>query len=158
MIAAMRLASCAALAAAALAGCDGRQAAPEQERPPAAAARWISAGATLTLVSADGATLIVLECAASPARMTVSVPRFREIASEERLSFGADDEPFVFVAQLGAPSGVTAEGPISADLLERMTRASTVTANYGAQYEGPHPAPPGPQAAAFSENCRRVAG
>lgn len=129
-----------------------------EEEPDAPQLAWSATDAALMLRDAQGAIVLALACEENPARMSVEVPAFREIASEERLSFGADDEPFVFVAQLGAPSGVKAESAIPDDLLARLERAQSVTANYGAQYEGPHPAPAPEQAAAFAATCRAMAG
>jgi hypothetical protein len=156
----MRMFGLAALLA--LAAC-GREEATKREQPvaveaPRADMAWSRAGAGLTLRDAGGGLLLSLTCEGAPPRMTVSVPGFREIGSEERLSFGADDEPFVFVAQLGQQSGVRGEAAIYDDLLQRLARANTVGAVYGAQRLGPVAAPSAEQAAAFAAACRAIAG
>lgn len=145
----------------ALAACERSEqppASPAVEQPPTAQTSWSASDAALILRDAQDEIVLALACEERPARMSIEVPGFREIGSEERLSFGADNESFVFVAQLGAPSGVKAEGQIHDNLLTRLERARTVTANYGAQYEGPHPAPAPEQAGAFASACRAIAG
>lgn len=108
---------------------------------------------------AAGAVVLNLACLRQPARMRISVPQFDEIGSEERLSFGADDEPFVFVAQLGdSEPGVAAEREVSLDLVDRILRARSVAANYGAQNAGPFEAPPPGEAETFATVCREIAG
>ena len=118
------------------------------------------AGMSLTLSVADGAPVLRLACARDPAEMSVLVESFRVVPSEERLSFGVDDEPFVFVADTMAarPTGVEAKSPINPDLLARLEKANAVSASYGAQSVGPH-LPPDPETARrFAEACRQIAG
>lgn len=116
-------------------------------------------GSALAAQDAAGNVVLNLACLYAPERMRITVPGFNAIGSEERLSFGADDEPFVFVAQLQeAGPGVAAEREVSLDLVERLGRAETVAANYGAQNVGPFPAPPTDQVAAFATVCREIAG
>jgi hypothetical protein len=117
------------------------------------------AGASLKLLEPTGAAALALACVRAPAQMTVTVESFGRIASEERLSFGVDDEPFVFVADLGGerPSGVEASAPINTDLLDRLERANAVSASYGAQVLGPRMPPDPEQARRFATACREVA-
>jgi hypothetical protein len=154
-----------AFAAAVLTGCAP---APNAEPEPAggsirAGLKWESAvtgtGVGLTLTDAGGGPLLRLACVRGPAQMVVTAERFRAIGSEERLSLGVDDEPFVFVADLtaGRPVGVEARGPIPPALLDRLARANAVSVSYGAQTLGPH-IPPDPETAArFASACRAVA-
>jgi hypothetical protein len=130
--------------------------------PVHAGLRWDAqtsgAGMSLTLLDAAGEPLLRIACVRDPALMTVEVETFEPVGSEERLSFGVDDEPFVFVADPTAerPVGVRAEAPISDDLLERMTAAREVRAVYGAQTLGPH-IPPDPETTGrFVAACRQI--
>lgn len=124
--------------------------------------RWDSqasgAGFSLTLSGASGEPLLRLACVRDPALMTVEVEPFEPIGSEERLSLGVDDEPFVFVADPTAarPSGVQAEAPISEDLLKRLTTAREIRAVYGAQTLGPHMPPDSEATGRFVEVCREI--
>lgn len=160
-----------AVLATALVGACRPVAAPLSSQPvrePAAGIqaglRWDSvvsgAGVALVLYEADGAPLLRLACAREPAVMTVLAERFRTVGSEERLSLGFDDDPFVFVADTmsGRPQGVEASAPISDDLLRRLEAAREVAVSYGSQRLGPH-IPPDPETArGFAAACRRIAG
>jgi len=116
-------------------------------------------GAALALQDGAGLTVLNLACLYAPERMRITVSSFTKIGSEERLSFGADDEPFVFVAQLEeAGPGVAAEREVSLDLVERLLNADAVSANYGAQNAGPFAAPPRAEAESFATTCREIAG
>jgi len=117
-------------------------------------------GIALVMENEAGAEAARLACVRDPAKMTVEVEAFRAIGSEERLSFGVDGEPFVFVADPMAdrPSGVQAETAISAELLVMLAEAREVSAMYGAQQFGPHPAPDAEILARFVEACRGIAG
>jgi hypothetical protein len=109
----------------------------------------------LTLFDADDAPLLRIACE-EPARMVIEVETFHPVGSEERLSFGVDGEPFVFVADPTADrrSGVQAEAPIMTDLLDRFESAREVSAVYGAQSFGPY-MPPDPESARqFVAGCR----
>jgi hypothetical protein len=113
----------------------------------------------LTLLDGAGNTVLNLACIHAPDRMRITVASFTKIGSEERLSFGADDEPFVFVAQLDeAGPGVAAESEVSLDLLERLLNAEVVSANYGAQNAGPFAAPSRDAVETFAMTCREIAG
>lgn len=153
-----------------LAGCERTspprpQAAPESvTEDVAAAARWaLEAGAddaSLSVLGADATLLFRIACVRSPARMEINVPGFALVGSEERLTFGVDDEAFAFVADVvGRPaSGVRAEAPINVDLLDRFARTSSVTAVYGAATAGPYLSPPPAQSEAFVAACRDMVG
>jgi hypothetical protein len=82
------------------------------------------------------------------------VPGFQRIGSEDRLSFGFDDEPMALAADLQAASpGVSAHGPIPADIAARIRNAHTVSARYGNQNAGPYPAPHADPARALARAC-----
>jgi hypothetical protein len=116
-------------------------------------------GVALALQDGAGAPVLNLACLYAPQRMRITVSSFTKIGSEERLSFGAGDEPFVFVAQLDeAGPGVAAEREVSLDLVERLLNAAAVSANYGAQNVGPFTAPPREVAETFAATCREIAG
>jgi hypothetical protein len=154
-----------AIAALTLAACG--QSAPEKAEPAPAAPEpefvWTplssDEGAALALQDEAGAMVLNIACLRTPARMRVTVPAFSEIGSEERLSFGADGEPFVFVAQLGDDQlGVAGEREVQLDLVTRLLNAEAVTASYGTQVAGPYAAPPRDQAETFAAACREMAG
>lgn len=147
----------------ALAACGQSAEAPASQPAPAEQLTWdtISSGegSALVLQREGGFVVLNIACLNAPPRMRVSVPDFSEISSEERLSFGADSEPFVFVAQLGdAEPGVAAERDVSLDLAERLLNARTIAVNYGAQNAGPYAAPPREVAEIFVTACRDIAG
>ncbi|MBY0568385.1 MAG: hypothetical protein K2P70_13810 [Hyphomonadaceae bacterium] len=148
----------------ALAACGQSTQAPAPTEPAAVPQfQWTSVssgeGAALALQDGAGATVLNLACLYAPERMRITVASFTKIGSEERLSFGADDEPFVFVAQLEeAGPGVAAEREVSLDLVERLLNADVVSANYGAQNAGPFAAPPRDVAETFAATCREIAG
>ncbi len=121
-------------------------------------AQTSGAGNSLTLFGAEGEPLLRLACVRDPAMMTVEVETFMPVGSEERLSIGVDDEPFVFVADPTAerPSGVRAEAPIFDDMLERMAAAREVSAVYGAQTLGPHIPPDRETTGRFVAACRQI--
>lgn len=113
-----------------------------------------NAGAALSLRGAEDEVLRIA-CGRSPHILTVDVPGFSSIASEERLSFGVDGEPFVFVAQVTPPppSGVHAEREPDEEFLELFVAARMVSAVYGSQTTGPHMAPDSADAALFVDAC-----
>jgi len=177
----MRRAALVLASAVALASCDGREdkgptpgnaaeAASTPERPaadpPAAAAPDESAGAqwdlqssgegtALALLSAAGGTALRLFCPADGGTLLVNVPGFRPVGSEERLSFGSGGQVEALVADTKgdkARGGVSATGAVPAQLAGMLR--DRVSASYGAQTSGPHPAPPGELARAFASACR----
>ena len=110
-----------------------------------------SAGGTLTLGSGSGDAAISIGC--TKASLAVDVPAFRRIASEERLSFGSGGEAVALVAAIKEQgrSGVSGSGGMPANLSALI--AGPVSASYGAQKSGPHPAPPRELARAFVAAC-----
>ncbi|HEU4705028.1 MAG TPA: hypothetical protein VFS45_04905 [Sphingomicrobium sp.] len=155
-----------------LAGCRERAADPGDSEPgpspqsaPAAATglRWGlqsgDEGVALALASAPGTAAIRLFCAAGGQRLVVNVPKFRPIASEERLSFGSGGEVVALVADPRADpqrGGVSGTGAVPGDLAALI--AGPVSASYGAQSSGPHPAPPSDLARAFVAACSAKGG
>lgn len=162
-----RLALCAALAA--VSACQepaDPAPAPAPDPAPAPApgptADWRSTssgeGVGLTLVEA-GRPVITLSCLRSPEGFRATVPGFTKIGSEERLSVGSGGEAFALVADLASDQpGVAATGEIPTGLLDRIEQGGAVSASYGAQTTGPHPAPTAEQARAFLTDCREIAG
>ena len=83
------------------------------------------------------------------------MPGFTPVGSEERLSFGSGGSVVALVADSrgdGRLGGVSAAGAVPADLAASI--AGPVSASYGAQRSGPHPAPPEALADAFVAACR----
>lgn len=147
-----------------LAGCgDGDRSAPErvgEERaiasapipsassdsaPVRASDAWdlVSSGEGVALVfPASGVASIRLFCPAGQGRILVNVPSFRPIATEERLTFGSGNAAETLVADRRGDQqrgGVSATGPVPQNLTALI--GGPVSANYGAQRIGPHPAP-----------------
>jgi uncharacterized membrane protein len=179
----MRIVTLIAAASALLAACDSRDdggvrpaadesaagtvngaapAAPAVARPAAGAALWdlesSGEGVALALPAGPERTAIRLFCPAGQDRLLVNVPGFRPIASEERLSFGSGGDAVALVADPRGDSrrgGVSAAGEVPADLAALV--AGTLSASYGSQRSGPHPAPPRALAAAFVAACRETA-
>jgi hypothetical protein len=122
-----------------------RPAAPDAPRAPATppppaspAAPSPALASRLVLVDASGAPALHLSCGDRAGGLVIHAPAFEPIASEERLTLGAGDEAFAFVADLEAPGpGVTGGGVAEADLFVRMARGEPVRAVYGAQTAGP---------------------
>jgi uncharacterized membrane protein len=112
-----------------------------------------SSGETLVL-SEEGSVVIRLFCPSRENRLLVNVPRFRPVGSEERLSFGSGDEAVALVAdtrgdaQLG---GVSATGEVPSNLAALIR--GPLSASYGAQRSGPHPAPPQNLSRTFVAAC-----
>ena len=142
---------------------------PASRTPPAASsvsagvsARWdlqsSGEGVALALLPGKGPVAIRLFCPAGKDRLLVNVPAFRPIGSEERLSFGSGGEVVALVAdtrgdrQRGGVSG-TAAVP---DSLAAVV-GGPLSASYGAQKSGPHPAPPPTLARDFAAACHPAA-
>ncbi len=101
--------------------------------------------------------LMRITCSANPQRLTVTVPAFAPIGSEDRLSFGFDDAPMALAADLQASGqGVSAHGPIPADIEKKLRDAHTVSARYGNQIAGPFPAPAGEAAHHLAHACAEM--
>jgi uncharacterized membrane protein len=135
---------------------------PANEAQPGPAARWdlqsSGEGVALALLAEPDRTAIRLFCPAGEDRLLVNVPAFRPIGSEERLSFGSGGEVVALVAD---PRGDRRRGGVSGtgavpDELDALVRGP-LSASYGAQTSGPHPAPPPQLARAFVAACREGA-
>lgn len=157
-------------------GADGTASAPanQSESPaqgPAAAAKTSGEGpapAWDLQSSGEGVALVLggpdrpairLFCPAGGQRLVVNVPGFRPIGSEERLSFGTGGEALALVADSRGDrqrGGVTGTGEVPESLAALV--AGPVSASYGAQRSGPHPAAPRALADAFVSTCREGAG
>lgn len=115
----------------------------------------LSSGEGVALVfPASGVTSIRLFCPAGQGRILINVPSFHPIASEERLTFGSGSAAEALVADTRGDQqrgGVSATGPVPRDLTALI--AGPVSASYGAQRIGPHPAPLKALARDFSAAC-----
>lgn len=112
-------------------------------------------GVALVLNGPDGERRMNLACLRQPSSLVLVIDEFTPILSEERLTFGLDDELFVFVAQPTAQrtSGVQAGAPIGESFLTKLSRTNTVQAVYGNQQFGPYIPPPPDMARAFAADC-----
>jgi uncharacterized membrane protein len=111
-------------------------------------------GVALVLAGPDRPAMS-LYCPAGGKRLLVNVPGFRPVGSEERLSFGSGSEVVALVADSrgdGQRGGVSGTGAVPEDLATLV--GGSVSASYGAQSSGPHPAPPAALASAFVSACR----
>lgn len=126
--------------------------APQPPRPP----EGVSAS-RLTLVDASGAPALYLFCGNRAGTLVIHAPGLEPIASEDRLTLGAGDEAFAFVADLEAPGpGVTGGGVPEHDLFVRMARGEPVRAVYGARTVGPLRAETPAALRAFVTRCGGV--
>ena len=125
----------------------------------AAAAGWIlqsnGDGVALALTDQAGGIAIRFVCPKGRDQMLVNVPSFKPIGSEERLSFGSVGEVLALVAD---PRGDARRGGVSGtgalpDELKRLLTAGQISASYGAQRSGPHPAPGDRLAGPFLGAC-----
>ena len=118
-----------------------------QPLPTPSAAVWESAasgeGMSLRLVQPDGKLVLSIACLGRPARLVATVPSFTAIASEDRFSLGIGSEPVTLVADPTRQKqpGITAEGAAAEDLDRLFADADRISAVYGRQQVGPHPAP-----------------
>lgn len=161
----MRFVTPLAIATIALSGCappDERAANPgNAAEVPAAergALRWdlqaSGEGSALVFGDRDGAAVLRLFCPVAADRLVVSIPAFRAIASEERLSFGSGETVVALVADPRGDAqrgGVSGAGAVPADLKGLV--AGPVSASYGAQASGPHPMPPQDLSRQFVTAC-----
>jgi len=122
-------------------------------------AHWVlqpGAGSTvLVLQSQTGRPILSLTCPTAKNRLQINVPAFTPIGSEERLSFGSDGEVEALVADFRGDrrlGGVSAAGAVPANFAALMN--GPVSASYGSQTSGPHPAAPTAIVAAFVAACR----
>ena len=130
---------------------DGDEAAPSWDLQSS------GEGVALVLAGADRPA-IRLFCPTGGRRLLVNVPGFRPIGSEERLSFGSGGEAAALVADSRGDrqrGGVTGTGGVPEALAALVGGA--VSASYGAQRSGPHPAPPKALSSAFVAACREGA-
>jgi uncharacterized membrane protein len=137
-------------------------AAPAKAEDKVPEARWdlqsSGEGVALALQSGTDRTAIRLFCPAGGKRLLVNVPGFRPIGSEERLSFGGGGDSVALVADTKGDrqrGGVSGTGEVPADLAALV--GGPVSASYGAQRSGPHPAPPAALARDFVAACREGA-
>ncbi|HYW16572.1 MAG TPA: hypothetical protein VE891_10535 [Allosphingosinicella sp.] len=110
-------------------------------------------GVALVLAGADRPA-IRLFCPEGGRTLLVNVPGFRPIGSEERLSIGSGSEAAALVADSRGDrqrGGVTGTGKVPAELAALVR--GPVSASYGAQRSGPHPAPPRALSSAFVAAC-----
>ena len=126
---------------------------------PAAAWDLFASGEGTSLVfPASGDPSIRLFCPARKGEILVNIPAFRPIGSEERLSFGSGSAVHALVADTKGDrqrGGVSGTGAVPAGLGALI--GGPVSAVYGAQQSGPHPAPPQDLARAFITACREGA-
>ncbi|RHW17716.1 hypothetical protein D1610_09795 [Sphingomonas gilva] len=111
-------------------------------------------GSGLFLARRDGERLVHLFCPAGDDDLLVNVPGFRPVGSEERMSLGAGGAVVALVADpAGDPlrGGVTGVGPVPTELAAILAGRPAI--NYGAQTNGPHPAPPAEMARDFVIAC-----
>lgn len=119
--------------------------------------RITGGGASLSLPpDQTGAIPFRVACVRDPVIISIESETIAPIGSEERFSFGIDDEPYVFVADVTGTlaRGVYAERPIDDEILGRLERARELSAVYGATRFGPYPAPTESDLTAFIAACR----
>ncbi|HYJ82713.1 MAG TPA: hypothetical protein VEW26_07725 [Allosphingosinicella sp.] len=133
-------------------------AAPAEAGAEGAATRWdlqsSGEGVALVLAGPDRPAIRFF-CSVGAKSLLVNVPGFTPIGSEERLSFGSGAEAAALVADSRGDrtrGGVSGTGAVPDDLAALV--GGPVSASYGAQRSGPHPAPPGALATAFVAACR----
>lgn len=133
---------------------------PEPNSGPDTAERWslqqTSQGVVLALLRSDRSAVVRLFCPGGEDRLLVNVPSFRPIDSEERLSFGSADDAAALVADTRGDTqldGVTGAGKVPGDLAALI--GDRLSASYGAQSSGPHPAPPLNLSRAFVTGCSK---
>jgi hypothetical protein len=173
-----------ASALAALAACDAPPAEPRAlERAPAAVAPPLPSGPPLgaaqpdripapaaaaagweSRVFEDGLMLRIpgsgedggfsMTCSGRPRQLSVAIPSFTPIGSEDRLALELGSEPVTVVADLGSKAqGVTAAAPLPENLGGLLEGAAHIGALYGTQQSGPHPPPSKAQIEAFQKAC-----
>lgn len=131
--------------------------APSAEQGPVAKGGWsfeTGPDSTALVLANDVRQTVIRIACTKRATLAVTVPAFRPIGSEERLSFGAEEEVVTLVAESRgdrALGGVTGEGPIPADPKPLVT--APLSASYGAQASGPHAPPPEAIAGNFLASC-----
>jgi hypothetical protein len=127
--------------------------------PDQSGAAWETAasgeGTALRLTAPEGSLLLSIACLGAPRRLVVSAPGFKPIGSEDRFSLGLGEEPVTLVADPTRQNkgGVTAEGAIPETFAELIEEAELVSALYGTQRIGPHPAPGEALKKALAKDC-----
>jgi uncharacterized membrane protein len=125
-------------------------------RDPAPGWDLQSSGEGVALVLAGPERPVIrLVCPAGGKTLLVNVPGFKPVGSEERLSFGSGGEAAAVVADSRGDrrrGGVSGTGAVPGALAALV--GGPVSASYGAQRSGPHPAPPRALAGAFVAACR----
>ena len=109
----------------------------------------------LVLAAASGPTLVRISCPSGGRQLVVNVPAFQAIGSEERMSVGSGGNVVALVADTRGDAtlgGVTGTGDVPDDLDALL--AGPISASYGAQASGPHPAPPSDLAAQQLDACK----
>lgn len=104
--------------------------------------------------SQSGNIAVRLFCPAGGSELLVSVPAFRPVASEERLSFGGGGEAVALVADTRGDKqrgGVSGTGRVPEKLPAMV--GGPIAVNYGYQSSGPHVAPSSELARAFVAAC-----
>lgn len=104
-------------------------------------------GSPLRLICARGDGIMVVAATLTP------------IASEERLSVGAGDEPLALVAVAAeTPHGavIRATGPADETFLTALETGGPIAVSYGAQHYGPLAAPAEAMRRAFADTCRKL--
>ena len=129
--------------------------------PAGSAPVWESAtsgeGMSLRLVQPDGKLVLSIACLGRPARLVATVPSFTAIAGEDRFSLAIGSEPVTLSADPTRQKqpGITAEGAVAEDLDRLFDAADQISAVYGRQRVGPHPAPDAALKEQFAELCER---
>jgi uncharacterized membrane protein len=115
-------------------------------------------GAVLVLQTQTGGTILSLSCPSAENLLRINVPGFTPIGSEERLSFGSGGEVEALVANVRGDrqfGGVSAAGAVPTNLAALL--GGLISASYGSQTSGPHPAVPRNLAVSFVTACRNGA-
>lgn len=112
----------------------------------------------LVLQTQTGSPILSLTCPSGENRLHINVPGFTPIGSEERLSFGSGGDVEALVADFRGDvrlGGVSAAGAVPVNLAALM--GGPVSASYGSQTSGPHPAAPSAMVKSFVAACRSQA-
>jgi hypothetical protein len=131
-----------------------------QPLPKRSVPGWESAasgeGLALRLVEPDGKLVLSIACLGRPPRLVASVPSFTAIASEDRFSLGLGNDPVTLVADptRQKPPGITGEGAVTEEFDRLFDGADQISAVYGRQQVGPHPAPQAALKEQFAKACQ----
>ncbi len=131
--------------------------------PPASAAaafRWTTSssgeGDSLSMRVHDDEVAFHLFCPARSNDLLVNVPGLRPVASEERMTIGSGSLATALVADVAGDAvrgGVSATGPVPAELDEILTGGQGIGVSYGSQTRS-FPPPPAEAAGQFLRGCR----